>query len=135
MRKTVLTAAAALTVGAIAAGSIMAAAQPASPAPGDGMSGPPHHEMMRGHHEGRRRPFRMGTFALVYRQEDLKLSPADVQKIAEAFLLRRGNHTWKVTEVAPTPDGDVAFAVTTPEGSIIARFTMDPHTGEVTRTG
>ena len=76
-----------------------------------------------------------GTFALVYRQEDRQLAPADVQKIAEAFLLWRGNHTWKVVNVAPASDGTVGFALATPEGSVIARFTMDPHSGRVTRTG
>ena len=39
-----------------------------------------------------------GTFALIYRQQDRKLTPPDVQKIAEAFLLWHGNHTWKVVE-------------------------------------
>ena len=45
------------------------------------------------------------TFALVYPQEDRKLTPPDVQKIAEAFLLWRGNHSWKVVDVAPAADG------------------------------
>ena len=44
---------------------------------------------------------RCATFALVYRQEDRKLTPPDVQKIAEAFLLWNGNHSWKVVDVAP----------------------------------
>jgi hypothetical protein len=75
------------------------------------------------------------TFALVYPQDDRKLTPPDVQKIAEAFLLWRGNHTWKVVEVEPAADGAIGFAIATPEGSVIARFTMDPHNGRVTRTG
>ena len=78
---------------------------------------------------------RLRTFALVYPQEDRKLTPPDVQKIAEAFLLWHGNHTWKVVEVAPTADGAIGFALATQEGSVIARFTMDPHTARVTRTG
>jgi hypothetical protein len=86
-------------------------------------------------HEGRRDHPMLGTFALVYRQQDRALTPADVQKIAEAFLLWHGNHTWKVTDVAPTADGPIGFAVATPEGAVIARFTMDPHTARVTRTG
>jgi hypothetical protein len=74
------------------------------------------------------------AFALVYPQADRNLTGADVQKIAEAFLLFRGNHTWKVVEVAPAADGTIGFALATQEGSVIARFTMDPHTGRVTRT-
>jgi hypothetical protein len=94
---------------------------------------------MHGMHEGRemegRGPMPRRTFALVYRQEDRKLTPPDVQKIAEAFLLWNGNHSWKVVEVAPTTDGAIGFALATQEGSVIARFTMDPHSGRVTRTG
>ncbi len=78
---------------------------------------------------------RLRTFALVYRQEDRNLTPPDVQKIAEAFLLWNGNHTWKVVEVAPTSDGAIGFGLATQEGSVIARFTMDPHSGRVARTG
>ena len=40
--------------------------------------------------------------------------PPDVQKIAEAFLLWNGNHTWKVVDVAPTSDGAIGFALATP---------------------
>jgi hypothetical protein len=80
-------------------------------------------------------PFRPDTFALVYRAPDRNLAPADVQKIVEAFLLWRGNHTWKATNVAATADGAVAFSLSTPEGSVVAKFTMDPHTGRVTRVG
>ena len=75
------------------------------------------------------------TFALVYPQQDRQLTPADVQKIAEAFLLWRGNHSWKVVDVAPASDGRSGSRIATPEGSVIARFTMDPHSGRVTRTG
>ncbi len=77
----------------------------------------------------------MRNLALVYRRTDRKLTPPDVQKIAEAFLLWHGNHTWKVVDVAPTSDGAIGFALATQDGSVIARFTMDPHTGRVTRTG
>lgn len=76
----------------------------------------------------------MRNFALVYPQADRNLTPPDVQKIAEAFLLWHGNHTWKVMEVAPAADGTIGFALATQEGSVIARFSMDPHTGRVTRT-
>jgi hypothetical protein len=74
-------------------------------------------------------------FALIYRQADRQLAPADVQKIAEAFLLWNGNHTWKVANVAVTPDGPIGFSLTTAEGSVVAKFTMDPHTGKIARVG
>ena len=86
----------------------------------------------RRHGEGMRR---LRTFALIYPQEDRELTPPDVQKIAEAFLLWRGNHSWKVVDVAPAADGGIGFALATQEGSVIARFTMDPHSARVTRTG
>jgi hypothetical protein len=77
----------------------------------------------------------MRAFALIYRQKDRALSPADVQKIAEAFLLWNGNHTWKVANAAATADGLVAFDLTAPDGSVIAKFTMDPHTAKIARVG
>jgi hypothetical protein len=89
---------------------------------------------MREWREGRR-PIPPGTFALVYRHEDRQLAPPDVQKIAEAFLLWNGNHTWKVVNVAAAADGSIGFSLATQEGSVIASFTMDPHSGRVTRTG
>ena len=75
------------------------------------------------------------TFALIYRQQDRQLAAADVQKIAEAFLLWNGNHAWKVTDVAATADGPIGFSLATPEGSVVAKFTMDPHTARITRVG
>ncbi len=75
---------------------------------------------------------RMRQFALVYPVRDRALSGPDVQKIAEAFLLFNGNHTWKVTEV--TEEGDrVLFAFATADGAPIAHFAMDRHTGRPTR--
>src|SRR5205823_7165634 len=50
-----------------------------------------------------------GTFALFYQQADRQLSAADVQKIAEAFLLWHGNHSWKVVNVAEGADNTVGF--------------------------
>ena len=136
MRQTILAAAAAFVIGGVATGAVLSQAQPAPPRvdePSPGMGAPPHHWMGWGHHP---RPGQgLRAFALIYRQADRQLAPADVQKIAEAFLLWNGNHTWKVTDVATTADGPVAFSLTTPEGSVVAKFTMDPHTATITRVG
>jgi hypothetical protein len=142
MRKTLLAALAILALGGTATGILIAHAQPA-PSPADTDGAPQHHPHWMGWmhraHEWRdgegRGPISPRTFALVYRQQDRQLTPPDVQKIAEAFLLWNGNHAWKVVEVAPTTDGAIGFGLATPEGSVIARFTMDPHSGRVTRTG
>jgi hypothetical protein len=140
MRNTLLAAAAAFVVGGATVGSLISYAQPAPPpGPGAAMDGPgrPHPGPMGWMHRWREhhRPIAPGTFALVYRQADRNLTPPDVQKIAEAFLLWNGNHTWKVVDVAATSDGAIGFALATQEGSVIARFTMDPHSGRVTRAG
>lgn len=138
MRKTILTTLAVLAIGGATTGIMIAQAQPALPAPG--MDGPGRPQgmnwMHRGHDGGHHDAMqRLRNFALVYPQADRKLTPPDVQKIAEAFLLWHGNHTWKVIEVAPGTDGAIGFALATPEGSVVARFTMDPRTARVTRTG
>ena len=149
MRKTLLAAAAAFVIGGASIGSLLTYAQPApppaadgnpaAPGPRPGMPGPGWHGPMgpmawmhrwRQHHH----PWD-GPFALVFRHDDLNLTPPDVQKIVEGFLLRRGNHTWKVVNVGPAADGQIAFSLATQEGSVIASFTMDPHTGHLTRTG
>ena len=99
------------------------------PGMGPGM----HRPMMdgrMGHMGGMMR--RMRAFALVYPAADRALSGADVQKIAEAFLLFNGNHTWKVTEVTEEPNR-VTFAVATPDGTAIAHFAMDRHTARPDR--
>ena len=75
---------------------------------------------------------RLRQFALIYPAPDRNLSGADVQKIAEAFLLFNGNHTWKVTEVTEQPE-TVSFALATPDGTAIAHFAMDRHTGRPER--
>lgn len=140
MRKILLAAATVLIIGGAVGGVLIADAQPAPP-PVAGDAPAPHHPRWMGWaHRGQdgrhgRMMHMMRTFALVYTQEDRKLTPPDVQKIAEAFLLWRGNHTWKVVDVAQVSDGAIGFALATQEGSVIARFTMDPHTGRVTRTG
>jgi hypothetical protein len=137
MRKAILAAVAALAIGGATTGILIANAQPAPPPPGT--DGPPRPQWMGWMHRGpewaaKGREMRR-NFALVYRAEDRQLTPSDVQKIAEAFLLWNGNHTWKVVNVAPTPDGAIGFTLATADGGVIARFSMDPHTARLTRTG
>jgi hypothetical protein len=143
MRKTILAATAAFVIGGIATGAVLSQAQPAPPPPqqmdaagaehhwagGWGRHRGPEGQGWRGQDGGPR------PFALVYRQHDRQLTPADVQKIAEGFLLWNGNHTWKVTDVAPAADGVIGFSLATQEGSVIAKFTMDPHSGRIHRVG
>ena len=74
----------------------------------------------------------MRAFALIFHPEDRKLTPADVTKIAEGFLLWNGNHTWAVVHAAPEGDA-IGFDLATKEGSVIAHFTMDPRTGRLKR--
>ncbi|MEJ0019651.1 MAG: hypothetical protein WDN25_24475 [Acetobacteraceae bacterium] len=139
MRKTILATLTVLALGGATTGILVANAQPAPPPIGmDGPAARPHWGgMARPGHDGQRAHAmrRMRNFALVYPQQDRKLTPPDVQKIAEAFLLWHGNHTWKVVEVAPATDGAIGFGLATPDGSVIARFTMDARTARVTRVG
>jgi hypothetical protein len=136
MRGMVLVAVAALSIGGVIGASVggYAVAQNAPPpgvdapmhgGPGMGMMHQMHRPMFRG-----QRPF-----GLFFHPDDRKLTTADVQKIAEAFLLWQGNRTWKVTQVAEAPDNAVSFALATGDGSVIARFSMDRATGRVKRTG
>lgn len=138
MRKIILTGIAAFVAGGVVVGAALSQAQPPAPPPGGPDAGHPHPMMGWMHHgpgAGHERRFDPRDFALVYPQADRNLSAADVQKIAEAFLLFRGNHTWKVTGVAPAADGQIGFNFATAEGSVIAKFTMDPHTGKLHRVG
>lgn len=89
------------------------------------------HHMAWMHHHG---PFAPGTFALFDRHVDRHLSAPDVVKIAEGLLLWFGNHTWQVSDVVQNPDW-VGFAFTAPDGTVIARFTMDRHNGHIERVG
>lgn len=147
MRKMIVTAVAAFVLGGATTGVLLAQAQPApSPMDGErggmtargagmmdrdmGPGGDHWGERMREHHA--RRMEMMRTFALIHRADDLKLTPPDVQKIAEAFLLRNGNHSWKVLNVAAEGDA-IGFDLATGDGSVIARFAMDPKTGHLTR--
>lgn len=149
MRKTVLGAVTALAIAA-GGGALIAYGQPAPPA-GPAPDGPalsaPQPPPGGGWMQWHRRPgeWRQGmmrrrwhlarTFALFFRPADRQLTPPDVQKIAEAFLLWNGNHTWKVIDVAPASDGQVSFAYASPDNTVIARFSMDTKTGRLTRTG
>jgi hypothetical protein len=151
MRSTLLAAATAFVIGGIATGAVLSHAQPAPVPVQQTDSQPPQSPPMPGWHQqmgpGAMGPGAMGpgamrhgrfnprAFALVYRQQDRNLAPGDVQKIAEAFLLWNGNHTWKVTNVSAMADGPIGFSLSTPEGSVIAKFTMDPHSGRIRRIG
>ena len=137
MRQTILAAAAAFVIGGAVTGAVLSQAQPAPPPQHELDGAPPPRPGMMGWRHGmmHNRPFNPRDFALIYRQEDRQLAPADVQKIAEAFLLWNGNHTWKVTNINSAADGAIGFSLTTPEGSVVAKFTMDPHTGRIHRVG
>ncbi len=98
--------------------------------PMDPMGGPMMHREGDMRHGGWMQRFR--EFSLIYPARDKALSGPDVQKIAEAFLLINGNHTWKITEVTEQPD-TVTFAVAVPDGTAIAHFSMDRHTARPER--
>jgi len=140
MRRSVLAIVATVSLGGLAAANLFAhaGAQPAppqvagNPPPDGGWHMGPRHDGPGWHHRAMER---MRTFALLYRPDDRQLTPPDVQKIAEAFLLWNGNHTWKVTNVAADKDNAVSFTIAAPDGTVIAKFDMDSKTGRVTRTG
>lgn len=91
-----------------------------------------HGDDHEGDHGGGGMMHRMRAFSLIYPAADRALSGADVQKIAEAFLLFNGNHSWKVTEVTEEPNR-VTFAFATADGTAIAHFAMDRHTARPER--
>jgi hypothetical protein len=97
---------------------------PGRPGPG-GMQGMWHRPMWH----------RAAMFGLFFHPDDKQLTPADVQKIAEGFLLWQGNRDWKVTQVTAGPDGKIGFAFATSDGGVVARFTMDSKTGRLARVG
>ena len=125
-------------VGGIALAAPAAKAQPAPSMPPMQHPGPMmpgggmHPGWMHGPGAFRGLHNRLRQFALIFPAADRALTGADVQKIAEAFLLWNGNHSWKVTEVAEEPDR-VTFAFATPDGTVIARFAMNRHTGRPER--
>jgi hypothetical protein len=75
------------------------------------------------------------SWGLFFNQRDKNLGNSDVQVLAQAVLLMHGNHTWKVTDVADAADGQATFAYATADGSVIARFEIDRHSGRLTRIG
>lgn len=94
---------------------------------------PPMHGPAGEMHRGYMGPRHNRAGELVAPAEDRKLSAADVQKIAEAYLLWNGNRSWKVTNVAENPDNTIGFAYSSASGDVIARFKMDRKTGHVDR--
>lgn len=138
MRQTLLAAAAAFVIGGATVGAVMSYADPAPPPPpgAPAVGQHPHRGVMMERRAmwHRWRDARR-TFALIYTQADRQLTPDDVQKIAQGFLLWHGNHDWKVIDVAPQADGAIGFSLATQSGSVIAKFSMDPHTGRVRRLG
>ncbi len=71
---------------------------------------------------------------LIYDSPDKQLSPADVQKIAEAYLLWHGNHGWRVS--VETQDGDhIAFTLATEQNAPVAKFVINRHSGRLDRIG
>lgn len=145
MRKTVIAAVTALSLAGAAGGAAVAFGQPMPPPPanGPGMNVPPPpgpdgpsawmHRMWR--MRMRNRPFMPGTFALFDRRVDRQLGPQDVQVIAQGILLWNGNHTWRVSDIQPGPNDTIQFAYTAPDGTSIARFAINVHTGRIIRTG
>jgi hypothetical protein len=75
------------------------------------------------------------SWGLFFNQPDKNLSDSDVQVLAEAILLLHGNHDWKVIDVADAADGQATFAYATADGSVIARFEIDRHSGRMMRIG
>lgn len=138
MRQTLLAAAAAFVIGGATVGSVLSYAQPA-PGPSAGGDAALHQPRDGGmtwrRAMWRHRRHARRTFSLIYTPRDRNLTPDDVQKIAQGFLLWRGNHDWKVVDVAAQPDGAIGFSLATQSGSVVAKFSMDPHTGRVTRLG
>jgi hypothetical protein len=96
--------------------------------PGPGMKPPMRDAMWRMHRMER-------GWGLFFNQRDKNLSDSDVQVLAQAVLLVHGNHDWKVTDVADAADGQATFAYATADGSVIARFSIDRHSGRITRIG
>jgi hypothetical protein len=75
-----------------------------------------------------------GPFAGFFINRDNKnLSNDDVKAIAEAGLLWFGERGWAIGEVKDAGSRTAEFTLTTREGGVIARFTMDRDTGRIRR--
>ncbi len=104
-----------------------------------GEGGPPPWMMAergrRGEHRGyHEHGGRGGPFAQFFINRDNKnLTNDDVKKIAEAGLLWFGERNWRIGEVKDAGSRTAEFALTTENGGVIARFTMDRDTGRVRR--
>jgi hypothetical protein len=96
---------------------------------GPGMMPPPPRFMME------RMRHMEATWGLFFNQGDKNLSNGDVQVLAQAILVAHGNHDWKVVNVGDSPDGRAIFAYATADGSVIARFAVDRHSGHLQRIG
>lgn len=86
-----------------------------------------------GWHHHRGGPGGMG--GLFYHREDKQLTAAEVQRIAEAFLLWQGERSWRVTDVHEAANNTVEFSITTAQGGVVAKFSMDRKTGRPRRIG
>lgn len=150
MRKSILAAAAALSIAGASAGVLIAHAAPPPPPPGGPGGGPgmmgPHPGPWHGHgpwHGPRHGPWgphhrpliTPGTFALLFHPKNRAITPADAAAIATGFLRWNGNHDWKVIDVKALSDGKIGFAYATPDNAVIARFTIDSRTGRIKRVG
>jgi len=71
--------------------------------------------------------------AFFINRDNKDLSNEDVRKIAEAGLLWFGERSWRIGEVKDSGSRTAEFTLTTENGGIIARFTMDRDTGRVRR--
>ena len=96
-----------------------------------GMHRPPPPFMMMMHHM----EHEQASWGLFFPRKDKNLSTGDVQLLAQAILLSKGNHDWKVANVATDNEGKIGFDYTTAGGDIVAKFTIDPHSGRITRIG
>jgi hypothetical protein len=109
---------------------------PGAPAPGGPMGWASRPDMAPGMPGAMWRMHQLvRTWGLFFNQRDKNLSDSDVQVLAEAILLVHGNHNWKVIDVADAADGEATFAYAAADGSVIARFEIDRHSGRIVRIG
>jgi len=92
-------------------------------------------EWGRGPQRGEARAERGLLRGFFINRDKKNLSDEEVRKIAEAALLWLGERNWRVGEVKALGAREAELAVTTTDGSVIARFVMDRDTGRVRRVG